>query len=107
MGSAKKLLKSVGLAHSSSKTAAMTDAQKVAAGQGRMLDGVYTEYSEADKAHYDAANENRNAEYQDISSGSSLGTYGGGNNSLLESIRKRKNTVVSTLLGGNKTNLGG
>lgn len=111
MGSAKKALgKIMGVKSKQSAFLAMmnqpTDAQRVANGEGRMIDGKYQAFSAADKAHYDAANANRNAEYQDISEGSALGQYFG-NNSLLEGIRKRKNTVISTLLGGNKTNLGG
>lgn len=110
MGSAKKILKKtvglIGVKQKSGATSYMTPDQAVAGGYGRMIDGQYQAFSEADKAHYDAANANRNAEYQDTSEGSALGQYFG-NNSLLEGIRKRKNTVISTLLGGNKTNLGG
>ena len=72
MGSAKKALgKIMGV---SSKKAALitmmnqpTDAQRVANGEGRMLNGKYQAFSAEDKAHYDAAQANRNAEYQDIS----------------------------------------
>lgn len=83
-----------------------TDAQRVANGEGRMLNGKYQAFSAEDKAHYDAAQANRNAEYKDISEGSALGQYFG-NNSLLESIRKKRDAVRSTLLGGNPSNLGG
>lgn len=79
---------------------------KVARGEGRMIDGQYQAFSAGDKAHYDAAEANKNAAYQDISEGSALGQYFG-NNSLLESIRKKKEAVKSTLLGGNPSNLGG
>lgn len=111
MGSAKKALgKIMGVKSKQSAFLAMmnqsTDAQRVANGEGRMINGKYQAFSAEDKAHYDAAQANRNAEYQDISEGSALGQYFG-NNSLLESIRKKRDAVRSTLLGGNPSNLGG
>lgn len=111
MGSAKKALGKI-MGFSSKKAALITmmnqptDAQRVANGEGRMLNGKYQAFSAEDKAHYDAAQANRNAEYKDISEGSALGQYFG-NNSLLESIRKKRDAVRSTLLGGNPSNLGG
>lgn len=111
MGSAKKMLKKtaglIGVKSKSGGTSYMSAEQAVNAGYGRMVDGSYQAYSDADRDHVQSANANRNAEYQDISEGSALGHYFG-NNSLLENIRKKKNNVVSTLLGGSgKTNLGG
>ena len=111
MGSATKALRKI-MGVSSKKAALITmmnqptDAQRVANGEGRMLNGKYQAFSAEDKAHYDAAEANKNAAYQDISEGSALGQYFG-NNSLLESIRKKKEAVKSTLLGGNPSNLGG
>ena len=76
-------------------------------GQGRMVDGKYQNYSDADKKHMKGAEANRQAAYQDISSSSLLGRYFG-NKSDEGDVKKKKNTAASTLLGGGGSNvLGG
>lgn len=76
--------------------------QNVARGEGRMINGQYVAYSAADKAHVQAAEANKNAEYQDISMGSQLGRYYG-EDSLLGRNAKRMAEAEErrrTLLGG-------
>lgn len=76
--------------------------QNIAAGNGRLVNGQYVAYSAADKAHVQAAEANKNAEYQDISMGSQLGRYYG-EDSLLGRNAKRMAEAEErrrTLLGG-------
>ncbi len=73
---------------------------KIDRGEGRMVDGAYQAYSAEDKAHFNSANANANAEYTDIAASSGLGRFFGSPDSLLGSTKKRKNQTRSTLLGG-------
>lgn len=82
---------------------------KIDRGEGRMVDGAYQAYSAEDKAHFNSANANANAEYTDIAASSGLGRFFGSPDSLLGSVKKRKQQTRSTLLGGggNSSVLGG
>ena len=79
--------------------------QRVARGEGRMVDGNFVEYTAADKEHINKANANKNAAYTDIASQSMLGRYSG-NNVSEDGLPKKKKMAVSTLLGGSSV-LGG
>lgn len=75
-------------------------AQRVARGEGKMVNGNFYEFNAADKAHNKAAAANAGMEYQDVSGASQLGHFtGGGAETLLEGSKKKKQ-AVSTLLGG-------
>lgn len=78
-------------------------AQNIASGQGRMVDGKYVAYSADDKEHNNLADQNKNADYLDISIGSQLSKYyGEGSSSLLERFAKQRpdrNERKKTLLG--------
>lgn len=75
-------------------------------GKGRMVDGKYKAFSGDDKTHFQSAEEHKGDAFKDISLGSALGKYFG-NSSFLENIRKKREEVTSTLLGGIKSLLGG
>ena len=82
---------------------AAADAANVAAGNGYMSNGVYVAYSAPDRAHVQAANANRNAEYQDISTNSQLKRYYGQNSLLGRSANKGLGFASArrySLLGG-------
>jgi len=83
-----------------------TERMNIEAGKGRMVDGKYKGFSDAEKKHWNSAEEFKNAAFKDISEGSALGKYFG-NSSFLENIRKKREDVTSTLLGGIKSLLGG
>lgn len=79
------------------------EAANVAAGNGYMSNGKYVAYSAPDRAHVQSANANRNAEYQDISTGSQLNRYYGQNSLLGRSSNKGLGFASArryTLLGG-------
>lgn len=52
-----------------------TEQKNVEAGNGRMVDGQYVQYTEADKEHLAGASENKTAEYRDLAMNSQLGRY--------------------------------
>ncbi len=83
-------------------SAAQIQAQNIAAGLGRMVDGQYVAYTADDKEHNTLAEENKNSDYTDISIGSQLAKYYGGGG-LLGSFLKRRAGIderKKTLLGG-------
>lgn len=96
----------VGVKRKDGSSGQMTQDQAIAQGFGRMVDGVYQAYSDADRDHIQSANANANAAYTDISSGSALGRNFGSNETILSGIRKKKN-IAQTLLGGGNSSLGG
>lgn len=85
---------------------AYRDRSNIEQGKGRMVDGKYKGFSDAEKEHWNSAEKFKNAAFKDISEGSALGKYFG-NSSFLENIRKKREEVTSTLLGGIKSLLGG
>lgn len=76
--------------------------QNIANGNGRMVNGSYVAYSAEDKAHIQSADANRNAQYQDISTGSQLGYYFGEATQLGAYSKKRAamDARRQSLLGG-------
>lgn len=79
---------------------------KVERGEGKMVDGAYQAYSDADKVHIKNAEMNKYSAYEDISAHSGLKNFFGASNTLLGSTKRRKQSATP-LLGGGSSILGG